>query len=74
MKPTIWQLIASLVLSVGIGAGGAYAYRLIWPQQSQLAKNEMREICHGKVVYLVFDSAVLVKQRADGKPWTCGGV
>lgn len=75
MKPTIWQLIASLVLSIGIGAGGAYAYRLIWPQQPpQLVKNEIREVCVGRVVYLQFDHAVVTKLKPDGKVWTCGGV
>ena len=74
MKPSIWQLIAALTLSVGIGAGGAYAYQLFWPSTPpRLVKNEIREVCIGRVTYIQFDNAVVTKLKPDGKVWTCGG-
>jgi hypothetical protein len=75
VKPSIWQLIAAFILSVGIGAGGAYAYRLIWPQAPEVAAKPSKvEHCVDRVTYLQFENAVVTKVRPDGKVWTCGGV
>jgi H+/gluconate symporter-like permease len=75
MKTTIWQLLAILVLSVSIGAGGAYAYQMFWPPSPpKLAKAEPKEVCVGRVVYIQFETAVVTKLKPDGKVWTCGGV
>lgn len=45
-----------------------------WPIKKAAAKPAIIEHCHGKVIYLQFESAVVTKLKPDGKIWTCGGV
>lgn len=71
------EAMFAIFLTVGVFVMVPIAAADLWKAYSRwktpAAKPAIAEHCHGKVVYLQFETAVVTKLRPDGKVWTCGG-
>jgi hypothetical protein len=67
----ILGIIACAVISAA--GGSLFYFGLVPAKKIAAAKPAILEHCHGKVVYLQFETAVVTKLKPDGKVWTCGG-
>ena len=73
MNPTI-AILGIIACAVISAAGGMFYFQNVSGGKLVAAKPAIIEHCHGKVIYLQIDNAVVTKLRPDGKVWTCGGV